>query len=829
MKYKLLFINLLLFFCSLNFGQNPKKNNSSDIYESIKKLNFLGSVLHVGAHPDDENTNLITYFSNHIHARTAYVSLTRGSGGQNLIGPELRESLGVIRTQELLEARRIDGGLQFFSTARDFGFSKNPDETFKIWDKQRVLSDLTYVIRKFQPDIIINRFDHRTPGTTHGHHTASAILSFEAFNAASDKKQFSEQLKQLTIWQPKRLFFNASSFFYGGSQEGFDIANKTDLLKIDMGSYYPSLGMSNDEISALSRSKHSTQGFGSTGTRGPLVEYFEIIIGNKVEKDFFEGIDTSWNRIKNGKKIGKILSKVEQQFNLKNPSASVADLLKAYALIEQLEDSHWKKIKSDEIKNIIIACTGLFLETISDSQTATAGKPLKFTLEAINRSNIPIYLENISLLQKKYPINIDLKDNKVIKKESEIQISENALSTTPYWLNEKGTLGMYTVSNSNLVGLPETPAPFTIQYNLKINNQDFEIKKPLIYKMNDLKTGEKYKPFSIVPKASVNIQENIIIFNNSIPHCTSVKVKSFINNLDAVVSLKAPKGWKVSPEKQEIKIGEKGAEEVLVFDVKPPQNQTEGKLIPQLKIGNEIFENQVKEVNYTHIPAQDFLLPGEAKIINLNIQKKGNKIGYIKGSGDSIPENLLQIGYNVEVINPKNISPEMLTHYDAVILGIRAFNVVPELKFKNKVLFEYVKNGGNLIVQYNTPANLITNEISPFPLKLSSKRVTNENSDVIFLKPDHPALNYPNKITKKDFEGWVQERGLYFPDQWNAELIPILSMNDKGEAPLEGSLLIAQYGKGNYVYTGLSLFRELPQGVSGAYRLFANLLSLGKK
>lgn len=819
----------LFFLISIsNFAQKPNKPNSAEIYESIQKLNFLGSVLYVAAHPDDENTHLISYFANDVHARTAYISLTRGDGGQNLIGPELRELLGVIRTQELVQARKIDGGIQYFSRANDFGFSKHPDETFEIWDKEQVLSDLVYVIRKFQPDVIINRFDHRSPGTTHGHHTASAMLSVEAFDITYDKTKFPEQLTQFSAWQPKRLFFNQSWFFYG-SQEKFDKADKSKLFSLDIGSYYPTLGLSNSEIAAKSRSQHSSQGFGATPVRGSSMEYLEPVKGGMPQKDVFEGIDTSWNRVKGGKAIGEILAKVEKEFDFKNPSKSVAELVKAYQLIQKLEDQHWKAIKSEEIKNIIVACAGLYLEAVSTSTTAVAGENLKINLEAINRSELPIKLNAVEINDEVFSFNSNLTNNKILKSENSIQIPSNKIPTTPYWLNEKGTLGMYKVSDSELIGLPETPNAFTAKFNLMIENQNFEIEKPLVYKVNDPTKGETYKPFVIVPKASVNVESKVLIFGDDKPKRVAVKVKYFAEEkLNGKISLIAPAGWKISPEFREYPFSFKGEEKYFGFEVTPPKNQSEAELIPQLKIGNEIFEDQLIEVNYEHIPEQKVLLSGASKLIRLDIQKKGEKIGYIVGAGDAIPESLKEIGYDVEVIQIPNLNSDFIKKYDAIVLGIRAFNVVSELTFSNNILFDYVKNGGNLIVQYNTSRDLLTQEIAPFDIQLSRDRVTDENSEVKFLNKNHPVLNFPNKITEKDFEGWVQERGLYFPEKWSKEFEPILSIHDKGESAMEGSLIVAKHGKGYYVYTGLSFFRELPEGVSGAYRLFANLLSLGK-
>lgn len=821
--HQLYFFALTFFLSNFNFAQAPQKPNSAEIYESIQKLNFLGSVLYVAAHPDDENTHLISYFANEVHARTAYISLTRGDGGQNLIGPELRELLGVIRTQELVQARKIDGGIQYFSRANDFGYSKHPDETLEIWDKEEVLNDLVYVIRKFQPDVIINRFDHRTPGTTHGHHTASAMLAVEAFDLAGNPSKFPQHLESFSVWQPKRLFWNQSWFFYG-SQEKFDKADKTNLFVMDIGSYYPTLGLSNSEIAAKSRSQHSSQGFGATAVRGSAMEYLEPIKGRKPEKDVFEGIDTSWNRVKGGKAIGEILSKVEKEFDFTNPSKSVPELIKAYQLILKLEDKHWRKIKLEEIKNIIYHCSGLFLEVVAKEPYTTVGSKAEVKIEAINRSDLSIKLNEIQLEK----LNIDLKPNQAYHSEKTLVGSAFLKPSSPYYLQEKGSLGMYKVSDENLIGLPESPPPYSVLFNVNIAGQDFHFEKPAVYKYNDPAKGETYKPFVILPEASVNVEEKVLIFGDGNSQRIPVKIKSFVENLKGNLSLKAPEGWKILPENQEVSLSAKGEEKTFWFDVSPPKNQSEGELIPQLKVGIGTFENQLVEINYDHIPEQKVLLPGSAKLVKIEIEKKGEKIGYIMGAGDSVPENLRQIGYEVEIILPQNITKENLQKLDAVVLGIRAFNVINELTFKNKILFDYVKNGGNVLVQYNTSRDVLTQEIAPYDLTLSRDRVTDENSEVKLLDKNHPVLNSPNKITSKDFEGWVQERGLYFPNKWSKEFTPILSMHDKGESPMKGSLLVAKYGKGYYVYTGLSFFRELPEGVPGAYRLLANILSLGK-
>ncbi|APY00208.1 PIG-L family deacetylase [Lacinutrix venerupis] len=828
-------ITSLLFIFLLSFNstaQQPDKPNASEIYDAIEKLNFLGSVLYLAAHPDDENTRLISYMANHVKARTAYLSLTRGDGGQNLIGPEIRELLGVIRTQELLAARRTDGGEQRFTRANDFGYSKHPDETLAIWNKDEVLSDVVLAIRQFKPDIIINRFDHRSPGTTHGHHTSSAMLSYEAFDLAGDASVYPNQVKEYGTWQPKREFYNTSWWFYG-SKEKFEAADKTNLLNVDVGTYYPSSGLSNTEIASLSRSQHKSQGFGNTGTRGEQIEYIELIKGDlpKDKSNVFDGIDTSWNRVKGGKAIGDILKQVQENFDFTNPSASIKNLIKAYNLIKKLENKHWRNIKTKEIKTIIAACSGLYLEAAATESSSVLNNTTKLNIETINRSNANIELVSISKSDNKKTIskNINLKNNLSVQTELDFYVSNNDNYSVPYWLEEKGTLGMYKVENKKWIGLPETLKTATIQFNLNIEGSPISYTKPIVYKTNDPVKGEVYKPFEIIPEVSAKISEKVIIFENDTQKEIPVIVKASRDNLEGFIELNYPEDWNVFPKQQKINIKHKGQEQRLVFTVIPPKYQSEGTLSPKVTIGNKIYNKELIEIDYDHIPYQTVLLPSESKIVRLDIKKRGENIAYIEGAGDVVPESLTQIGYNVVIISPEDISSQKLSQFDAVVIGIRAYNTIEELNFKQDILFDFVKNGGNMIVQYNTSHRLKVDNLAPYTLELSRDRVTDESAEITFVNPNHEVLNSPNKITQQDFKGWTQERGLYFPNKWAKEFTPILSMQDKGETPKTGSLLVAKYGKGHYIYTGLSFFREFPAGVSGAYRLFANMLSIGKE
>ena len=829
-KITLLFLIVFVSFTSA-FAQKPTKPTASEIYHDLQKLNFLGSAMYLAAHPDDENTRLISYFSNDLKARTAYLSMTRGDGGQNLMGPEIRELLGVIRTQELVAARNTDGGSQLFTRANDFGYSKHPDETLAIWNKDEVMNDVVRAIRKFKPDIIVNRFNHRTPGETHGHHTSSAMLSFEAFDLVGDASVYPETAIKYGTWQPKRLFFNTYSWAYR-NKEDFE-KMKPKLSNIETGAYYPGLGLSNGEIAALSRSMHKSQGFGNTGRRGSQTEYLEFLKGDAAnDKDnLFEGINTTWSRLEEGSAIGAILTEVENNFDFKNPSASVPQLVKAYTLIKNIKDSHWRTIKTEEIKQLIINCSGLYLEAVADQQSVSPKGNVIVTIEAINRSNVPMQLNSVTSNVIQFPsqfapspLSENIKQN-ITSTEFTFNVTENS---TPYWLNKPGTLGMYSVSNKELIGLPERAEQFPVHFYVSIEGVEIDFVRNITYKFNDPVKGEVYRPFEVLPEVTSSIPEKVLIFSSEVAREIPVIITSGRENITGTVSLLHPKGWIVSPAQHTFSLGAKGASQTVMFTVKPPKDQSEGIIEPVVQVGDGYYNKELITIDYDHIPFQNVLIPSQAKVVRIPIEKRGENIGYINGAGDAIPESLKQIGYKVTTIIPSEITAESLSNFDAIVVGIRAYNTVSDLKFKQSLLNDYVANGGTLLLQYNTSHRLITTKFAPYSIKLSRDRVTDEFADVTFLAPNHPALNTPNKITTSDFNDWVQERGLYFPNEWASEFTPILGMHDKDYPDTKGSLLIAKHGKGYYVYTGLSFFRELPAGVSGAYRLFANLLSLGK-
>ena len=826
-----LFFTGLLFLPLLASGQSPAPASSVKLYNDLQKLNFLGTALYIAAHPDDENTRLISYLSNHLHARTAYLSMTRGDGGQNLIGTELRELLGVLRTQELLAARGIDGGEQFFTRANDFGYSKHPDETLEIWNREAVLSDVVRVIRQFKPDIIINRFDHRTPGSTHGHHTSSAILSTEAFSLAADANAYPDQLGDLKPWRPERLFFNTTWWFYG-SQENFEKADKSRLVPLDIGVYYPERGLSNNEVAAMASSQHRCQGFGRLNVRGSEMEYVELLEGTMPKtEDLFEGIDTSWGRIQGGDEIGKILKPLEESFNFSNPSEHLPDLLKAYELLQKIEDGYWKELKTKQLTALISGVSGLYLEASSSSYSTNPGEVSTVEIEAINRSEWPVSILGYTLDSGTSSDSIiRLPYNKRQRWEAEIRVPGGHQYTTPYWLREQGSLGMYRVAETELIGKPETPPAFHLRTTLDINGTKVPFAIPVIHRYSEPDKGELYRAFDILPKVTVSFEEQVALFTSAHARQVRLTVKSQAERASGSVSLKLPDGWMAEPASYPLELGGRGDERVFQFTLLPPPGESQGFVTPDVVVDGRSYGKELVTISYEHIPTQSVLLPAALKVVRLNVAKAGQHIGYVMGAGDEVPKNLEAIGYTVHSMEVQDLTEASLEKMDALVLGIRAYNVLDELPFKHETLMKYVKDGGTMVVQYNTSGrgSRDFSNLSPYPLRLSRDRVSDETAEVRFLAPGHEVLNFPNRIEARDFEGWVQERGLYFPDQWDPAFTPIFSMNDPGEPARDGALLVAPFGEGYYLYTGLSFFRELPAGVPGAFKLLSNMLSIGK-
>ena len=793
------------------------------LLQQLQSFREMGSVLYIAAHPDDENTLLIAYLAHGRNYRTAYLSVTRGDGGQNVLGPEFGEELGVARTQELLAARRLDGGRQFFTRAIDFGFSKDYRETLNIWDKQQVLSDVVRVIRTFRPDVLITRFSPQ-PGNTHGHHTASAVLALEAFKLAGDPKAFPEQLDKLTPWQPRRILVNGRG---GGTNAGG--------VQIEIDGNDPVLGISFAELAARSRAMHKTQGLGNFGGGGggggPRSESFQLLDGEPATNDIVDGIDTSWARVPGGADIGKLADEVIAKFNPENPSASVPALLELRNQLTALPTTDPLVVeKRAQLDRILQACLGLEVETVIPQAEVVPGESLKMHHSAIMRSSVPV-----RWLGVRYPViasgitnAMELRPNQPASRDSVQTLPASTPLSQPYWLREEGTPGMFRVDDPTLIGRPENPPVFPVEQVFEVGGQALVVPdEPMQVTTNSAK-GQIRRRLDVIPPVSLGFGSEVALFSPGASHPVEVEVTAYRASAAGTVQLEAPTGWKVAPAKQSFHLAAIGDHARFKFTVTAPAQSTTAKIIASAKIGGVRYCNQRVEINYPHIPLQLLQPPASLKAVSLNLAIRGHKVGYLPGAGDSVADSLKQMGYTVTMLTDADLTPERLHGLDAVVIGVRAFNVRHDLATNLPGLFAYVEAGGTVVAQYNRPENSRTLKLAPYDLRLSGDRVTDETAPVTFLAPDNPALNTPNKITNADFAGWVQERGIYFPNQWDEHFTPILACGDPGEAPLKGGLLVAQYGKGYFVYTGLVFFRELPAGVPGAYRLFANLVSLGK-
>jgi LmbE family N-acetylglucosaminyl deacetylase len=813
---------LFVFSALLCEAQAPLRHPTGDIYQRLHKLNTVGSVLYLAAHPDDENTQLIAYCSNELHLRTGYLSATRGGGGQNLIGTEIQEGLGIIRTQELLAARNLDGGEQFFSRAIDFGFSKNPDETFSKWDKQMILADFVWVIRKFRPDVMVTRFNLE-PGTTHGQHTASAVLALEAFKLSGDSTAFPEQLKYVKTWQPTRIFWNASAFFYKNPEE----LKSDKFIKLDIGKYNPYFGKSYNEIAAESRSMHKSQGFGRAGTRGETFEYLQQWGGAKTS-GLFDGINTTWSRLADGKQVNKYVQQALHEFNPANPSAIVPLLLRARTEILKLKDPYWKETKLKEVNELILAVTGTFIEFTAKRESYSPSDSIAIKLEAVNRSRTPIELAGVSFSRWKdtYVVNKRLAENAPYTFQYKQLLGADVANSNPYWLAQDWKEGMYDVKDQLLIGLSQNKAEITAKVSLKVMDQTIDVEMPVVYKESDRVRGEVYSPVVLGSDVMINIEQKALVFPDQAGRDIKVTLVAGQDNVSGRLVPKTSPGWKAAPDHYDFKLNQKSEEQDFIFQLTPPEGASTGTMGATAIVDGKELSRGILVINYEHIPRQTWFPKAETRVVHVDLKRKGQRIGYVMGAGDEVPNSIQQMGYQVDMLQKNDLEPSNLSKYDAVIVGVRAFNTIDWLAYKNQALFEYSKNGGVVIVQYNTPGT-VTERLAPYSLTLSGSRVTVEDSEVRILAPEHPVLNTPNKIVKEDFAGWIQERGLYFPGKWGPEFEPIVSCNDPGESPLNSSLLVARHGKGYYIYTGISFFRQLPAGVPGAYRLFANMISLG--
>lgn len=798
------------------FAQNQP---SSKLYHELLKLKETKRILFVAAHPDDENTRLISYLANGEHAEVAYLSLTRGDGGQNLIGKELGIELGLIRTHELLKARETDGGRQFFSRALDFGYSKNPDETLKNWDREKLLSDVVWIIRNFQPDIIINRFNS-IPGTTHGHHTTSAILSTEAFFKAADENEFPKQLENLDIWQAKRIFWNA--YNWGGQYEPEEGKVYHQFM---VGGYNPLLGATYSQIAADSRTMHKSQGFGSTAQIGAGNDFVELIDGESFEKDPFENIPNRWEQIENGGQIELAILKALDNFDFISTESNLSRLMEIKKMmVAEKSEAIWFLEKKERIDKIILANLGVQSEFIVRKEIAYPGEKISGDLIFNNPSTIPIQVLAFESHLMKLELNQEAKSNQSISRKIEFDIPKDYPVSQPFWLENPLDKSLFDIKEQQKIGPPINGYSIKGNLSLSIFGQKILLELPLTYKYNDQVDGEIKQPFTLVPEVNVSLDKNDVFLIPGADHSLKVEI-SFRNeilpgNLE-LMGLNPGDYRIIGEQKDDIR---KRIVYDLVFDKSDREKKT--VLISYITKDGRIFSQNMKRILYKHIPNLTYFTTTSLGLVKMDLKISGQKIGYINGAGDDVPGVLKNLGYQVSFIENGDFNRSKLSEFATIIVGIRAFNVNQILADNQSLLMEYVKQGGNLIVQYNTNSPLLTKSLGPHPFTISRDRVAVEDSPV---KADfaHPVFSSPNQIKMSDFEGWVQERGLYFLTDWDKNYSSPLTLQDPNENPSQGAMLFTQYGKGTYTYSGISWFRQLPAGVPGAVKIFVNLIEQG--
>jgi LmbE family N-acetylglucosaminyl deacetylase len=858
-----------------------------EIRLALERLNTLGSVMMIGAHPDDEREPVLAYLALGRHVRTAYLSLTRGEGGQNLIGPEQGDELGIIRSQELLTSRRIDGAEQYFTRAIDFGFSKTADETLQKWDRNKVLGDVVYNIRRFRPDVVILVFSG-TPRDGHGHHQASSILGKEAFSLAGDPTKFPEQLAYVQPWAPQRLMMNAGG--PGGAQakgkggqnkagKNTDDTPPADRLNLDIGVYSPELGASFGEIGGASRSANRTQGTGSAETKGSQLATMETVAGDKASKDLFQNLDITWNRLPGGAAVGEIVKQAVDSFVPARPEALLPQLIKARPLIAAIKDPLAER-KLKELDDLIGLCSGLSLEAQADKASVSPGATLRVNFTAIQRLPGQVALTGIRLsgMEGAPTVNLAptvLANNQPSRYNASFTIPQNQPYTQPYWLAQPKDGALYSVPDPREIGLPENPPALTAHFRVQIAGTEIELTRPVQYRYVDRVYGELLRPFTVIPPVAVSLPESALVFGDAKPRRVEVAVKSNSGKVAGDLRLDVPEGWTATPASSHFELAATEEQTNVFFNLVPPAGNSRSKIRAIAQVGAQTVSTGTEVIQYPHITTQTLLPPAEATLVRADIRILSKTVGYVMGAGDDVPQAIRQLGCEVTLLTESDLSHGDLARFDAIVTGVRSFNTRPDLRANYQRLFDYANNGGTLIVQYNVPeggapaqgapaqgaapqggapgaaqatpaqpaqpapapppavaaagdGGLLAH-IGPYPIRISrNDRVTVEEAPIAFPNPDLRLLHFPNQITSADFDGWVQERGLYFSDQWDPKYVSVLESHDPGEMPMPGGMLYAPVGKGAYIFSAYDWFRELPAGVPGAYRIFANMLSAAK-
>ncbi len=813
-------------------AQPRRLGGSPALKQQLEQLRVVGRVLLIAAHPDDENTALLAYCAQGRHYKTAYLSLTRGEGGQNLIGNEIGDLLGVIRTQELLAARRYDGAEQFFSRAIDFGFSKTADETIAKWGRQEVLGDIVWIIRRYRPDVVIVRFSG-TPRDGHGHHQASSILGQEAFKLAGDPKAFPEQLSEVQIWQPKRLLWNGFAFTREQERE---LGAQPKTVMLDAGEYNPILGLGYGELAGISRSQHRSQGMGAPERKGTAPNYFINYVGEPAVKDIFDGVDASWNRLPGGAAVAQALDEAVAAYSIDAPERVIPALIKARKLMVTMPETREKLSELDEA---LAQAAGLWLEVNTARAQTTPASNVGLSLTAVSRGHARVRLEGVTLegiAGAPAFKGADLEPNKPYTAQAELRIPADQPLSQPLQLRATRAGDHYEIANRADIGPAEAMPTLRARFRCSVEGEPFELVRAVENRYVDRVRGELTQPFVIVPPVSLQLADGVLVFTTAKPRVITVEASATVGAVEGAVALNAPQGWSVAPAEAAFKLVEAGQVARVQFTVTPPQAASRGELKATARVGANTWMNQLIRIDYEHIPPQTVLRPAVAKLLREDIRVTARRVGYVMGAGDTVPAALSELGCEVTLLDANDLARGDLARFDTIVAGVRAWNVRTDLRANYPRLREYMEQGGTFIVQYNVVEGgpggggnpRLFEHVGPWPIQIGRDRTTVEEAPVKILAVDHKLMQSPNHITEADFNGWVQERALYFPSQWDSHYQTVLDTSDPGEPAHPGGLLYAKVGKGVYIYTTYVWFRELPAGVPGAYRLFANLVSAGR-
>ena len=832
-------------------------SGAAEIKLALDRLNVVGSVLMIAAHPDDENTALLAYLARGRKVRTAYLSLTRGEGGQNLIGSEQGDALGLIRTQELLAARRIDGAEQYFTRAVDFGFSKTSQETLEKWGREKILSDVVWVIRRYQPDVIVLRFTG-TPRDGHGHHQTSAILGKEAFSAAADPKRFPDQLQYVKPWQAKRLMWNAAAFT---AEQEKELEKEKNKIEVDPGDYDPVLGHSYAEIAGMSRSMHRSQGMGAPERKGSAKSWLLPVEGDAASHDIFDGIDTSWNRFAGGAAVARSLADAARTFDATNPSNTLSLLIAAKKALAGVHDPLREGLidmKRRDLDEAIALCAGLWLDATADKFAVTPGATLRLTATALRREKpatevMSVGIEGMSRADaKERGVTLPFNEPKVFS--AEVNVSASQPLSQPYWLREPKQGDTYTVKDQREIGLAENPPLLRARFHLRIEGNEVEVMRPVIFRYIERAQGELTRPIVVEPAVSLEWTRKARLFPSDAEQNAELQVKANVAGATGDVRIAAPNGWSASPVAQHFQLAAAGEQSTLAFRIAPPRMDQKSELAADAKIGDQTVAVGMETISFPHIPPQVLFHPAKEELVRSDVKLLAKNIGYVMGAGDEVPDALRQMGADVTLLDGDGLARGDLARFDAIVTGVRAYDTRADLRANQERLLKYVQDGGTLVVQYidaqgggpgggggrggqangrgpapgRGGASLAAFHAGPYPFSVGRDRVTVEDAPVELPNPASPLLHKPNEISARDFDGWIQERGLNFASEWDSRYQPLFQTHDPGEKPLLGATLYARCGKGAYVFTAFSWFRELPAGVPGAFRIFANLLSAGK-